>query len=306
MFSVHGDQRFEVWDDVVGNEDQEKISRLIYPYRGSMTVFNGELGFRDKFFLGGRYGNSQFAREICTDEDWNFWAMHNSELKWVDYQVSRQDSRPKVEFFDINLYYRLLDLDGEKIRPGSSYSRDKEILDAYLANALSFDVLVGYQSQKGRYPMMDPMHSIYRLVEGEPWYALGYPADIGLNSFYKISYQGPRVGFRVDGTVGKLNARVNFAGSLLKTKAFGWWNRRDYSFWQTGEGLGYGLDLGTELIYALTPYFSLGLGYDFLYRIQNKLKESGVESGAVYDNLDIIQNAKSKLYGPKLVFRFIW
>ena len=70
--------------------------------------------------------------------------------------------------------------------------------------------------------------------------------------------------------------------------------------------MGYGLDLGTELVYALTPYFSLGLGYDILYRIQGKLKESGVQPGSAYEGLDIIRNAKSKLYGPKLVLRLTW
>ena len=122
MFSIHGDQRFEVWSDVVGDENQEMISRLIYPYRGYMAVFNGQVGFWDKFFIGGRYGNSQFQHNICTDEDWNFWALHNGTLKWIDYQVTKQDCMPKVGFFDINLYYRLLDLDREKLEPGPFYS----------------------------------------------------------------------------------------------------------------------------------------------------------------------------------------
>jgi hypothetical protein len=182
--------------------------------------------------------------------------------------------------------------------------REKQLWDYIQLDKLFFDIFIGYQSQKGRYNMVDPLRECLLDDEGIHYSVLGLPDNIGLNSFYKIEYKGPRLGFRT-GTRGKLNTQFSFAYAWLKTDAYGWWNLRDYSFRQNGKN-GRGLDIELEATYRFTPRISAGLGYNYFYYQQKKAKGSGAQPDFVYEDLDIIRNANCKIYGPSFVLKYIW
>lgn len=258
-----------------------------------------------KISIGVRYGNSNFNKKICSDEDWGFWGLHNGVNKYIEYQITKQDSKSKVEHLDLNFYYRLLDFDEDLVRQIRSSSQKRTIFDELLIERLSLDIFAGYQSQKGRYNMLDPMTEYWRIVDGTLWYATGLPSDVGLDSFYEVHYKGPRFGIRAEGSRGKVTTRCSLAYALLTTEAYGWWNIRDYTFEQEGEN-GYGLDIETEMTYKFNSNFSFGLGFDYFFHRQKKLKESGNLAGSVYSGLDIIRNVDSKIYSPSIILKYIW
>lgn len=303
-FFMHGKQRFEVV-----NSQEFDISKLIYPIKGEILILKGEIGFLSKIFLGGKYGSSEFKKTTCSDEDWGLYDLTwpNGIDNYVDYQITKQDCKSKVYFFDVNLYYRLLafnrDQAKERFLP-SIYVREKQLWDYIQLDKLFFDIFAGYQSQRGRYNMIDPLKEWLRDDEGTSYFMAGLPANINLDSFYKIEYKGPRVGLRA-GTQGKLNTKFSFAYAWLKTDAYGWWNLRNYSFQQSGENGG-GLDIELEAAYKFTPRLCAGLGYNYFYYQQKKMKESGVQPGYVYEDLDIIRNANCKIYGPSFILKYIW
>lgn len=308
MVGAHGDQIFELIDSQGGI-----ASRLTYPNQGQMLIFKAEAGFRDKVFLGGRYGSSQFSKESCSDEDWNIWDPSWLEEygygtdEYVDYQITKQMSKPKVEIFDVNLYYRFLELSRDKEKQKGLSPGKKALFDNLMIDKLSFDIFVGYQQQKGRYGSMDPMLEWLRFDEGIWRYLEGLPADIGLNSFYKIEYKGPRLGIRTEGSRGKFTTRIRFAYAWLETKAYGFWNLRDLQFWQSGTR-GFGIDTGFEAVYAVLPSLSVGMGFNYLYCGQKKLKMYAVEEGDPWwDGFqDRVRNANSDIYGPSFILKYIW
>jgi hypothetical protein len=301
-----GEQSWELVD-----EQGVLVSRLEYPHRGEMLILKGEVGFKEKFFLGGRYGSSQFRKRVCSDEDWSFfdplWGPPFGTDQYVDYQITRQLSKSKVDFFDINFYYRFLDLDQEEAQQRRLAAKGWSIFDFLLIDNLSSDVFVGYQQQNGKYRMIDPMNEKLRADEGSWYYASGYPADIGLDSFYKVKYQGPRIGFRAKGSRDKLTATVSCAYSLLETEASGFWNLRDLSFYQEGKN-GYGIDIELGLTYRLTSFFSAGVGFNYLFRRQADLKMYAVEDGTPWweGYQDRIRNVDSEISCPSLILKFIW
>ena len=303
LFAVRGKQEF----DLVDPDTLEKMSRLYYPIEGKMPIFKGEIGFLSKIFIGGRYGSSNLHKKTCTDEDWGFWDWHNGQWSYIEYQITKQVTKPSLELFDVNLYYRLLDFDEKAIKQRkSSYSKEEgSIFDFLLVDRLSFDVFAGYQSLKGRYKMMDPMLEASRIVGGTWWYAINLPADIGLDSFYRINYKGPRFGFRTEGSKGKFTTKLSFAYALLKTEAHGWWNLRDFSFWHTGRN-GYGLDVDLETTYKFTPHLLGGMGFICIFSRQEKLKYSGIQPGFTFSDLDMVRNAENIIYSPSVILKFIW
>jgi len=127
-----------------------------------------------------------------------------------------------------------------------------------------------------------------------------------LNSFYKIKYYGPRLGLRAGGSRGKFSSSLSFAYSWLSTDAFGWWNLRNYPFWQKGNN-GYGMEAEVEVTYQLTSHFSAGLGFNYISLRQKNMTESGYNSTTpFYKDLDIIRNANSDIYGPSVILKYIW
>ncbi len=304
-FSAGGQQTFELLDSQGG-----LASKLTYPTRGEMVILKGEIDFQTNVFLGGRYGNSNFKKKVCSDEDWNMyapsWAYGSDD--YIDYQISNQMSESKTELFDINLYYRLLDFDKEGLNQEPLFRKENRTLsDNLLIDKLAIDVFAGYQYQKNRSTMVDPMLELLRSDEGSWYYAVGMPADFGLNSSYEIVYRGPRIGLRAIGSKGKITTKIGFAFAYLETKAKGWWNLRDLSFWQRGKN-GSGLDIELETSYAFNPNISLGIGFNFIYRHQKELEMYAIEEGTPWWDgyQDRVRNANSAIYLPSVILKVTW
>ena len=296
---TQGNQVFEVIDETTG----ERISKLDYPLKGEIPIIKGEVTFLPRVSVGGKFATSTLRKQQCSDEDWNIPMIIGGVPKTVDYQITNQYSESKVEFYDLNLYYNLFNSSLDS--PGDMSSSRKKVYSNVLIDSLSFDVFGGYQSYRGRYRMVDPMTQYLLFFDGSWWYDPSLPADIGLDSFYKIEYKGPRLGLRVAGSKGKVTTKISLSGAWLSTKASGYWNIRDFSFSQSGNN-GLGIALEIQAAYALTPSFSCGFGYDFYSYSQKKLKESGKQPAGTFNDLDIIRNADCKIYGPKLLFKYIW
>jgi len=283
---VNGKQTFEVID-----EAGQRISRLSYPHSGGMWFLKGEVRLLPRLSVGGRYGNSNFKKTTCTDTDW-IPAIATDRV----WNESNSDSDIKIELYDINLYLRLLDFDKENTELGSS---DMAVLNDWMVDKLSVDVFSGYQKQEGRYGMTNLVDTV------ENYQTVGIPYN-SLNSFYKIKYYGPRLGLRAGGSRGKFSSSLSFAYSWLSTDAFGWWNLRNYPFWQKGKN-GYGMEAEVEVAYQLTSHFSAGLGFNYISLRQKNMTESGYNSNTpFYKDLDIIRNANSDIYGPSVILKYIW
>ncbi|MFC1658883.1 hypothetical protein ACFL1D_05830 [Candidatus Omnitrophota bacterium] len=307
-FVTGGEQSFELFNDYDIDGDLDLVSRLEYPHRGPIFMLKGEVGFLSRFFVGGKYGRSDFRRRDCSDEDWNIFdpLWPNGSDAFVDYQITKQASKSRVEFFDFNVYYRLLDLKEDEGYQGQERLPSEESLFNYLTiESFSLDIFSGYQYHKGRYRMLDPLREFLREDEGTWYYAAGLPDNIGLNSFYKVRYKGPRIGVRAEGSRGKFTSRLRLAYAWLKTKAYGWWNLRELSFWQTGDN-GYGIEAGLEVAYALTPSFSAGLGYNYFYCHEGRLELSAVESGVPWPAGAEVRNVNSKIHGPSFILKYTW
>ncbi|MBU1061658.1 MAG: hypothetical protein KJ952_02930 [Candidatus Omnitrophica bacterium] len=294
---VSGEQTFKVIQD-----NEQILSKLTYPIESDIFdyMFNlrGEVRFHPKFSIGGKYGSSNFSKTTCSDEDWNFWGIHNSEVKYIDYQITKQDCKPSLESFDINLYWRVLDL-----KDATTTERSRSLLEV---DHISLDIFGGYQQQKGRYIMQDPTIEYSRVVDDTLWEAVGLPLYYGLDSPYKVTYRGPRLGLRFGAGNKKLSARMNFSYACIKTKAHGWWNLRDYAFSQYSSHLGYALNLDLDIRYHFNTDWFIGAGYSYTEYNQDKLKESGVQPGYTYDDLDIIRDVDNKVYGPSIIIGKIW
>lgn len=283
-FLARGDQIFEVVDSI-----GRKISRLHYSQKGNMFIVNAELRLHPRFSVGGSYGSSRFKHTVSTDTDWLPALLPNV------YWESNSSCKPAVDNFNIKLYYRLLDL-----KDVSASDDIKEYLRIKTFDKFSLDIFTGYQHQKGRYRTTDLVDTV------ENWTRVTDGAIAGEDSFYKIRYQGPCLGLRGSALFNNwISTRLSFAYTWLDTKAYGWWNLRNYSFWEKGQN-GRGLDLNLEIVLHLTKNWFLGTGYNYRYFKQGKMTECGLEEGVRYTDLDIIRNANHKLYGPAFKLGCIW
>jgi hypothetical protein len=298
-FMTGGHQQFEII-----TEDGALLSRLKYSNSGRIPVVKGEARY-DRFSIGGRFGSATLDKKICTDEDWNIAPIDvtgDGIPDPRDYQITRQYCEPKITFYDANLYYNLV----------NTRRADEPMSRNLLVDNYSFDVFGGYQYYQGKYHMIDPMTE-WLIDSGGTWYyALGLPADIGLDSFYKIKYQGPRLGMRFQGQKGKWNSSLSLSAAYLKTRAEGWWNLREFEYTQRGNG-GIGTDLDLETTYAITPSWSAGFGFNFIGLYQRKMKESGslpdpLLPGVidVFSDLDNVRDANNQTYGFTLILRYTW
>ena len=297
-----GSQSFNVIDEATG----ANISKVIFPLRGGMPVVKGEVRFLPRVSVGGKYANSELKERTCSDEDWGFWGWHNAVWKYIDYQDVHQASKSMVELYDINLYYNLFNFSNGAQGQRKLFPVTEQPEQNFGLDGASLDVFAGYQYYKSRCRMLDPVYGVERFVDGTWWHDIsGFPADYGLDSFYKIEYHGPRIGLRATGSKGKVTTGLRFALASLETKAHGWWNLREYSYWQTGSN-GYGMEAGFDTTYAFTPSFSAGLGFNSFGYFQQKMKESGDEAGVTYNDLNIVRHADSWNYGPTFILKYIW
>jgi hypothetical protein len=255
-----------------------------------MLMIKGRIELLPRLYFGGKYAGSHFKDTTCTDTDWipdfdpGVWLESNSRCE------------PDIDIFDLNFYYTLLDLSSEEAK---KKTQTKEWFDLLRVDKLSLDAFVGYQEERGYYRATD-------LVDTVEWWTSVYNPIPGLDSYYKVCYRGPRLGLSAEGSAGKVSTRLSFAYAWLHTAAKGWWNLMNYSFEQRGSK-GYGLDVELETTYHITPNFSAGLGYNYLFYRQKRLTESGSIPGVIsYENWDIIRNVDSSIYGPSFLLRYHW
>ena len=290
---VNGEQLFTVVDS-----GGERISQLTYPIKGDMHILRGEARLNPRLSLGIKYGSSNFSDTTSSDEDWNFTAVHNSETKTITYQITEQDTESEMETFDINLYWRLLDIKDDP--------DEKNVNNFLVTDRISLDVFGGYHQQKGRYTMKDPTTQYLRIVDDVLWQATGLPLYQGLYSSYKVKYSGPKLGLRFRGEKGRFSTGLSAAYACIKTTAHGWWNLRSYSFTQKSTQLGRAIMLDANMRYNFYNDWYAGIGYNYMEYVQEKLKESGVQPGSTYDDLDIIRDVNNKVYGPYFTLGVIW
>ena len=157
--------------------------------------------------------------------------------------------------------------------------------------------------------MMDPYIYKYLLIESteqKHWYGENFPATIGLDSFYKVSYRGPRIGFRLGGSSKeKYFSKMSLSYAMINTDAYGWWNIRDFSFWHQGEE-GYAVNMSLDLCYFPKPNWFIGIGWEYMHYDQNKLEASYNIAGFWAHDIDYIRNADNVIYGPSFKLGFIW
>lgn len=276
QFVGHGEQIFEVVDD-----GGSRISKLLYPQRGNMFKGNAELRLHPRFSVGAGLGSSRFKHTVATDTDWlpsilpDVWWESNSSCK------------AQVDTFNVDLYFRLLDLKDVAITKDM-----REYFSLETVDEITFDIFTGYEKFKGRYRMTDGKDTV------EWWVPVTDGAFDGLDSFYKVQYEGPRLGLRAGMKVNKwISTRFAFTYAWLRTKAYGWWNLRDYQFWQDGK-TGQGLTYHLEFLLHFTPHWYVGAGYFYSSHKQRSMTESGREGADRYYDLDIIRNVNNRLYGP--------
>ncbi len=296
-YATRGEQTFEVVD----NQDR-RISRLLFPHRGTLVTLSGEIPLINRFSIGGKYIGNKLKTVNSTDTDWR---PGTSSLVWTESN-SRTDTW--IENYDLNIYYRLFS--AARIHPLSDEALNRAFYKMVFApeemavgdyavfDTFSVDIFAGYFQQKGRYSMTDLVYTV----------ASTLPVNIpiaGQDQFYKTKYFGPRLGVRTESSFGKFSTRFSLAGAWLTTEGYGWWNLSNYYFFHTGKN-GFGLDFAWETLYALTPSLSLGIGYNYSAYWQKKLTESGKIGTYEYVDNDIIRNANSTLYGPTLKLRYRW
>jgi len=225
--------------------------------------------------------------KFSTDTD---WLPTISPAVWWE---SHSDCKASLEKYNLDIYYRFLDY--------GNTSLNKRLKENLSIDKLTLDVFGGYLHQRGRYGMADLVDTV------EWWLPTNNPLG-RLDSFYKVTYDGPQIGLRAIGSYGKVTTRLSLAYVWLRTRAHGWWNMRKYAFWQTGDN-SKGIDLKSEIIYNLNKNWFLGLGYNFAYLPQEKLEESGVyytHPADNYDDLDIVRNVDNTLHGPLLKLGYAW
>lgn len=289
--SAHGQQTFDVIDS-----NEFLISRLKYPHRGQQIIFKGELYILPRLSFGGRFSSShilQLSDANSTDTDWK---VATANLVYTEYNST---TKTEVNFFDANIYGRVLGLDRSKDMDPISKLFDFLLISQ--ESSLFLDFFGGYQYNQGRYGTYDLIQRIYDYVHD-------YANLVGEDTFYKINYRGPRLGVRGEYSYKRLATRISFAYSWLKTKGEGYWNLRQYPFSQRSDGYdGYGITLEGEISYQFTKYLAAGFGYNFMRLNQHKMRESGHEAGeAPYTEYDIVRNVNSTLYGPSVFVRVNW
>jgi len=301
-YSTHGEQTFKIIDS-----QERTISELKYPHRGQLHTISAEATLTPSFFVGGKFASSYLGANLfkgsrSTDQDWD------RDVSDLVQSESSSYSQARISLFDVNAYFRLFTvghlrgLDDDKVQ-SLFYKmviapKEVESSDYIPTDRFSVDVFGGYQHYKGRYFTTDLIQTVDNYVSVNDHYD-------GLASFYKIAYYGPRMGYRIEGILGKLSTRFSFAYAWLTTKAHGFWNLRNYEFTQEGSG-GNSIDMQLEALYALTPSFSLGVGFNYAEFNQKKMKESGNNNGFEYSDEDIVREANSRVYGPTVKVRYSW
>lgn len=278
-FFAHGPQNFQVGQDGLWR------SRLVFPRRGGMVFYSGEIKY-PPFSIGGTYGHSFFDKTTCTDTDWD---LTFSPEVWLE---SNSRCAPQTQAWDINFYYRLL----EQKKSEGMDTEKKEVLEILRVDDIALDIFGGYQQEKGHYRMNDGIQTVDEYVPVR----IPFP---DLDSFFKIEYQGPRLGCRVEGSKGKLSSRLTFAYAWLEANGYGWWNLRPRQFWLK-HGKGYNVDFNLDLAYDLTSNLSVGAGYKYMFSETKGGRYQFLDPGDPLVDLDAWQESTSTLCGFTLMVKY--
>ncbi len=263
---VRGEQTFRLPHPTHGGN----LSKLTYPIKGGMGFVNAEFEIAAPFSVGARYAHSNFKNTTSKDEDWNFektaiWE-GVPDTKWADYQVTEQNAKNEAYLWDVNLYYRLTEWDEENM--------GQKLADFLRVDKLYLDVFAGYQYYKGKHTMTDPMTRYNILAENSWWY--GETPHLGLNSLYEVSYKGPRIGVRLEGSItDKLSSSLSLSYAWIRSNADAYWNLRDFNWRHRNKGRGSAFNLDFETEYHFNSNWFVGGNFFYTWQNQPKSKYFG-------------------------------
>lgn len=287
---LKGEQSFRLLNTTHGGN----LSKLTYPIKGGMGFVDTEAKIAPRLFIGGRYAHSNFKRETCRDEDWNFWMGG----LFIDYHLTEQDSTNKAHLWNANLYYRAFEWDKDDL--------GKDLTDLLRIDRLYIDAFAGYQYYQGKHTMVDPTTK-HLIKIGGVWFKGNTPYYDGLNSWYEVTYKGPRAGFRIGGSVNeRLSSSISFSYAWLRSHAHAYWNLRDFDWNHQGQGLGSALNIDIEAQYYLTAQWFLGAGFHYMQQKHEKFLYSGSQPAGVFTDLDIARDHNMHLYGLSLQLGYQW
>jgi len=246
----------DTWFKVNGNYYySEFASKLDYDTNSNMAILELELKPIDWLSFDFSYGTGDIQSGTCTDTDW----FYNYTDWFYDYSSdpalqTQNPSSGDTYFYNTNLNFT------------------KSFEEAGLTSLVKYferikvGLFLGYEYSKVSMRMIDPITTLiwwwedYHVTEFE-----------GLNSTYDITFQGIRVGTKMELI---LTEQLAIKGSIaylpsLNVKGKGYWNLRDLHFYQSGQG--HGTDAEVSLHYTPLSNLSLSLGY----RAQNYRQSGG-------------------------------
>jgi len=236
----------DTWFEMNGNYDYDEFaSELDYDTNSNMAIFGLELEPIDWFSFDFSYGTGDIQSGTCTDTDW----FYDYTDYFYDYSsdpaLRTQDpSSGDTHFYNANLNF--------------TKSFEEAGLTGFVKNfqRIKLGLFLGYEYSKVSMKMIDPITTLiwwwqdYHITESE-----------GLNSTYDITFEGMRVGTKMEVF---FTEQLAIKGSIaylpsLNVKGEGYWNLRDLHFYQSGQG--HGTDAEISLHYTPLSKLSLSLGY---------------------------------------------
>ncbi len=244
-WKISGDTWFEVNGDYYYSEF---ASKLDYDTNSNMAIFGLELKPIDWFSFDFSYGTGDIQSGTCTDTDWFYDYSREPALQTQD------PSSGDTYFYNTNLNF--------------TKSFEEAGLTDLVKNfeRIKLGLFLGYEYSKVSMKMTDPITILI-------WWWEDYHLTVseGLNSTYDITFQGVRVGTKMElFFTDELAIKGSIAYSpSLNVKGKGYWNLRDLYFYQSGQG--HGTDAEVSLRYTPLSNLSFSLGY----RAQNYRQSGG-------------------------------
>jgi len=242
---------------ISGDTWSEFASKLDYDTNSNMAILGLELKPIDWFFFDFSYGTGDIQSGTCTDTDW----FYDYTDYFYDYSSdpalqTQNPSSGDTYFYNTNLNF--------------TKSFEEAKLTGFVKNfkKIKLGLFLGYEYSKVSMKMIDPITTLiwwwedYHVTESE-----------GLNSTYDITFEGMRVGTKMEVF---FTEQLAIKGSIaylpsLNVKGEGYWNLRDLHFYQSGQG--HGTDAEISLHYTPLSKLSLSLGY----RAKNYRQSGGTD-----------------------------
>jgi hypothetical protein len=248
----------DTWLEMNGNYDySEFASELDYDTNSNMAIFGLELEPIDWFSFDFSYGTGDIQSGTCTDTDWfydytDYFYDYSSDPVFQTQNPSSGDTY----FYNANLNF--------------TKSFEEARLTGFVKKIerIKIGLFLGYEYSKVSMDMIDP---ITILIWG--WQDYHITESEGLNSTYDLTFEGIRVGTKMEVV---LTEQLAIKGSIaylpsLDVKGEGYWNLRDLYFYQSGQG--HGTDAEISLHYTPFSKLFLSLGY----RAKNYRQSGGTD-----------------------------